>query len=89
LAHGRLGGFKPDHAALLLRVGELTILESSHESSEAIWLPGNPLAPALYRPASEIYWPRTLSNSPDYSSAYSAAGSYNWQERLATFFGRA
>jgi hypothetical protein len=88
LAHGRLGGFKPDHAALLLRVGELTVLESSHESSEAIWLQGNPFAPALYRPASEIYWPRTLSNSPDYSSAYSASGSYNWQERLASFFDR-
>ena len=36
-------------SALVLRVGGMTVLESSHEASERVWLAGNPLAPPLYR----------------------------------------
>jgi hypothetical protein len=89
LAFGRLGGCRPDQTALLLRVGALTILESSHAESEAIWLPDNPFAPTLYRPAAEVYWPRALANNPDYSSAYSPSGLYKWQDRLTSFLERA
>ncbi len=87
-AHGSLGGCRPDQSALLLRIGGMTILESSHEASERVWLPGNKLAPPLYRGADQPYWPAVLAGAADFSSAYSREGNDTWQERLARFIER-
>ncbi len=85
-AHGILTGYRPDQAALLLRISGMTVLELSHEASESIWLPGNKLAPPLYRGTDEPYWPAALVGGADFSSAY---GKGSWQERLARFIGGA
>ena len=66
----------------------MTILESSHEASERVWLPGNKLAPPLYRGADQPYWPAVLAGAADFSSAYSREGNDTWQERLARFIER-
>jgi hypothetical protein len=87
-AHGTLGGCRPDRSALLLCVSGLTILESSHEENESVWLPGNAHAPSLYRRADQPYWMAALSRSPDFSSAYNQKDNDTWQERLAQFVAR-
>jgi EH_Signature domain len=85
---GRLGGCRPDQSALLIRIGNLTILELSHEKSEIIWLPGNPLAPSLFRPADEVYWLGSLTRNADFSSAFGHKDGGTWQGRLAIFIER-
>lgn len=85
---GRLGGCRPDQSALLIRIGDLTILESTHETSERIWLAGNPFAPPLFRPADEIYWLGSLTRNADFSSAFGHKAGGTWQERLAIFIDR-
>lgn len=87
IARGRLGG-RPDQVALLLRVGNLTVLEIVHESSERIWRAGNPLAPQLYQGPDHIYWPAALAQGVDFSSAYGAESPLAWQVRLAGFLDR-
>ena len=87
-AHGSLIGCRPDQSALLLRIGGMTILESSHEPSESVWLAGNPLAPAFGRRKDQPYWPGTLATAADFSSAFSRGGNDTWQERLANFIER-
>jgi hypothetical protein len=88
LGCGRLGGCRPDQSALLIRIGGLTILESSHEKSETIWFSGNPFAPPLYRPADEVYWLGSLTRNADFSSAFGHKAGGTWQERLAIFIDR-
>lgn len=87
LAYGRLGG-RPDQVALLLRVGNFTVLEMAHDASERIWRAGNLLAPSLYQPPDHIYWPGSLAQGVDFSSAYGDDGRLTWQERLAAFLER-
>lgn len=87
-AHGGLAGCRPDRSALLLRIGGMTVLESSHAASESVWLPGNSLAPTLYRGADRPFWPAALASGADFSSAYSREGSDAWQERLGEFIER-
>jgi hypothetical protein len=88
LGFGRLGGCRPDQSALLIRIGRLTILESSHEKSETVWLSGNPFAPPFYRPADEVYWLGSLTRNADFSSAFGHKAGGTWQERLAIFIDR-
>ncbi len=85
-AHGSLIGCRPDHSALLLRVGGMTVVESSHEAGERVWLAGNALAPPLYRRADQPFWPAALASGVDFCSAYSKSND-PWQERLAQFIG--
>jgi hypothetical protein len=84
-AHGTLGGSRADQSSLLLRVGGVTVLESSHEAHESIWLPGNAQAPVLFRRADQPYWSAALAKSPDFSSAFNQKNNDTWQERLARF----
>jgi hypothetical protein len=85
LAHGRLGGCRPDQAVLLLRVGGLTILESCHEAAEAVWLARNAFAPKLFRPTDAIYWIGSLNRCSDYSSLFNQKSGEDWQTRLGSF----
>ena len=84
LAHGRLGGCLPDHVGLLLKLGGLTVLESSHDRSEIVWREGNPLAPRLFR-SDQVYWPDSLASGADFSSAFGRDNGSTWQERLTQF----
>jgi hypothetical protein len=88
LAHGRLIGAKPDHAALILTIGGLTIVELSHSSREHLWLPGNELAPRIRHRGNEFYLPAGLSTGADFSSAFSRDEEDDWRERLADFIAR-
>ena len=88
LGHGRLIGAKPDHAALILRIGGLTIVETSHSSREHLWLPGNELAPRIRHRGNEFYLPAGLSTGADFSSAFSRDEEDDWQGRLADFIAR-
>jgi hypothetical protein len=87
-AQGSLTGCPPDRSALLLRIGGMTVLESSHEASESVWLAGNPLAPPLYRGKDQPYYSAALGNGADFSSAHGPKGNDIWQERLASFIAR-
>jgi hypothetical protein len=87
-AHGTLGGCAPDRSALLIRIGDLIILESSHEAHESVWFAGNPLAPPLHRRTDQPYWANALLKSPDFSSAFNQKDNHSWQERLARFIDR-
>jgi hypothetical protein len=88
LRHGRLIGSRPSHAALLLNIGGITILESSHAEGEQVWLPGNELAPRLYRGVEEPYLAAALSTGADFSSAFGRHDGATWQERLQDFIER-
>ena len=88
LAHGSLTAVRPNQAALLLRIGGLTVLEASDRTSENVWLHGNALAPPLYRGVDQPYLPATLANGADFSSAYNQQVKDPWQRRLADFIAR-
>ncbi len=89
LAHGGLTAVRPNQAALLLRIGGLTVLEGSDRASENVWVYGNALAPPLYRGVDQPYLPAALSNGADFSSAYNSRQSKDpWQRRLAEFIAR-
>ena len=85
LARGRLGGCLPDQAALLLKLGGLTILEAGAEESEIVWRAGNPFAPRMFEGGDRIYWPGSLTRGADFSSAFDHNDGSSWQERLARF----
>jgi hypothetical protein len=84
LARGHLGGCLPNQVALLLKVDGLTVLESSHDKSEIVWLEGNPLAPRLFQ-NDQIYWLGSLASGADFSSAFGRDDGSTWQERLGQF----
>jgi len=88
LGHGRLVGAKADHAALILKIGGLTIVELSHSSRELLWLPGNELAPRIRHRANEYYLPAALATGADYSSAFSSDDDDDWQTRLSAYIER-
>jgi len=49
LKFGRLSGASSDQCVLLIKIGQLTIAEWSHNGSVRFWLAGNPSTPELYR----------------------------------------
>lgn len=88
LGYGRLVGCRPDNCALILKIGGLTIVESSHAENERVWLAGNELAPPLYEPLSRAYCPAMLTTGADFSSGYGSQDGGRWQERLHGFIER-
>jgi EH_Signature domain len=88
LGHGRLVGARPDHGALLLKIGGMTVVETSHSSREHLWLPGNELAPRIHHRANEYYLPAGLSTGADFCSGYSCDEADEWQDRLHDFIAR-
>lgn len=88
LGYGRLVGCRPGHCALLLKIGGLTIVESSHADHECVWLAGNELAPPLYHERSHAYCPAMFTTGADFSSGYSCHEGGKWQERLRSFIAR-
>jgi hypothetical protein len=86
--YGRLVGCRPEHCALLLRIGGMTIVETSEAHNEHLWLAGNELAPPLYHEQRRSYCPSMLTAGADFSSGYSCNDGANWQERLHSFIER-
>lgn len=83
VAYGQLRSgqnVKPNHAVLLLKVGELTISEWSHVGKYRIWRPDNGSAPQFYRP--EYRRPDLVTN-PDRDGSHHGSESGNWQRKLA------
>jgi EH_Signature domain len=88
LGHARLIGCPADHAVLLLKIGGLTVVETSHAGSEHVWLPGNGLAPALRRGKGEAYLAAALANGADFSSCYGGEEAEEGEARLEEFIAR-
>jgi EH_Signature domain len=88
LGHARLIGCPADHAALLLKIGGLTAVETSHAGSEHVWLPGNGLAPSLRRGKGETYLAAALASGADFSSFYSGEEAEEGEARLEEFIAR-
>ena len=49
LKFGRLTGAQRSHCVLLMRIGNLTIAEWSHEGAVRFWYADNPRTPSLYQ----------------------------------------
>lgn len=84
---GRLeSGHKPvenNHAALIMKVGELTIADWSHMGKCEIWLPDNPDAPRLYKPrylSDEI-----MRHSDNGGITHSSPSTGSWQRKVSDY----
>lgn len=67
------------HAALILQMGDLTIVDWSHSAKYQVWRRGEKGAPELFKP---MYRYGALYNGPIDGSHVSPA-TYSWQRRLA------
>lgn len=88
LGYGRMIGSRPGDCALLLRIGGMTIVETSHSASEHVWLAGNRLAPPLYQERDNSYHLAILTSGADFSSGYSCSSGRDWRERLNEFIAK-
>lgn len=78
-AFGKQNDKSTDHAALILQIGDLTIVDWSHSAKYQVWKRGDKGAPELFKPS---YRYGALYNSPLDGSHVSPA-TYSWQKRLA------
>lgn len=74
------GGATSNHSALLMRIGDLTIAEWSHNGRCRIWSRGNCSAPALYEP---VYNRRQLVAGCDWEKSHMGSESGSWQGAVA------
>lgn len=72
-------GKTADHAALIMTIGDLTIVDWSHNGKYNIWLLGHKGAPKLYMPEYSGY---RLSKGPINGSHVNSEGML-WQRRIA------
>jgi len=90
-AYGRLhrgSGVLPNHAVLVLRIGELVITEWSHTGKYRTWREGNRSAdqiPAFYQ---SEYRRQDLTFQPDSEGVHFGAERGSWQEKLSTYIRR-
>jgi hypothetical protein len=81
------GGIDADHSVLLLRIGNLTIADWSHNGKCHIWLEGNRRAPALWPNPPKLAYSRdelrSGSNNNGVSHMVSETG--NWQSKIAEY----
>lgn len=86
--YGRLVGCRPHHAALLLKIKGMTIVETSDGEHERVWLAGNEQAPPRYHGGRQSYSAAALTTGADFSSGYSRDDAGAWQRRLGAFIER-
>jgi hypothetical protein len=72
-------GRSPDHAALVMKIGDLTIAEWSHNGKYNIWPRGSTNAPKLFE---ELYHPDELRLAP-IDGSHTSNESYGWQRTVA------
>ncbi|WP_298672530.1 EH signature domain-containing protein [uncultured Sphingomonas sp.] len=78
-AFGRQEDKSPQHAALIVRIGDLTIVDWSHNAKYNVWRKGEKGVPALFKQAyrlGELY-------SAPLQESHSAPANYAWQKKLA------
>ena len=73
-------GVKPDHSVLILKIGELTICEWSHEGKCRIWHSNNKKSPRLYE---NIYLAQNLREFDDFKLPHQNSKQYTWQKKLS------
>lgn len=78
-AFGRQEDKSETHAALIMRVGDWTIVDWSHSAKCNFWHKGSTGAPQLYQPR---YPAGTLYNAPNSASHYSPS-TFTWQKNFA------
>jgi len=71
---------KPNHAVLLLKVGDLTITEWSHVGKYRMWTADNENTPSFYR---HEYRREQLVTGPDMEGSHHGSESGNWQRKLS------
>jgi hypothetical protein len=67
------------HAALIMRIGDLTIVDWSHNAKCNFWRKGAARSPELYKSR----YPKGTLYSAIEQLSHSAPGSYNWQKTFA------
>lgn len=73
------GGRSPDHAALAMKIGDLTIAEWSHNGKYNIWPKGARGAPTLFKNDYEV---DELRHAP-IDGSHTASESFGWQQTVA------
>ncbi|MFP5492535.1 MAG: EH signature domain-containing protein [Bacteriovoracia bacterium] len=77
---GRVKGGQPNHSAILMKIGSLTICEWSHSGAIRIWEEGNPKAPSLYN---DSYHKDELIKGADVDVAHFGSEVSRWQDTIA------
>lgn len=83
-AYGRLErgpNVQPNHAVLILRIGQLLITDWSHNGMYRVWNLGGPNAQVAPQPYRRTYSRQQLVRNPDHEGRHSG----NWQNRLAGY----
>lgn len=78
-AFGKQFDKSAQHAALILRIGDLTIVDWSHNAKYQVWRRGDKGHPDLFKnsyPYGELY-------SAPIQGSHSSPGTYSWQKNLA------
>jgi hypothetical protein len=71
------------HAVLLMRLGDLTIADWSHNGQCVIWKKGNRTAPSLNLTSytsDDVHW-----SKGDTCRVHAGAASYSWQSKVRNF----
>ncbi len=74
-----------NHSVLLMRMGNLTIAEFSHNGKCNIFKDENPDKPVLYKGYYNVYM---LRNSPDFVQIHHGSERGTWQQRVADYVRR-
>lgn len=78
-AFGKQNDKSSAHAALILQMGDLTIVDWSHNAKYQVWRRGDKGAPQLFK---SYYSYGSLYNAP-VSGSHVSPSTYSWQKRLA------
>lgn len=78
-AFGKQNDKSSDHAALILQIGDLTIVDWSHNAKYQVWRRGDKGAPKLFQ---SYYSCGSLYSAP-ISGTHASPSTYAWQKRLA------
>ncbi|ESQ74516.1 EH signature domain-containing protein [Asticcacaulis sp. AC402] len=79
LGFATLTGKSQSHAALIMKIGDLTVAEWSHNGKYNIWPSASQNAPRLYKTRYDAY---ELSGAPFDGSHY-GSDSFSWQRKIA------
>lgn len=83
-AFGRQVEKSPQHAALIIKIGDLTIVDWSHSAKYNVWEAGDKGHPALFK---QRYGYGELYSAP-LKESHSAPASFSWQKKLARIIER-
>ena len=80
ILYGRVKGGQPNHSAILMKIGPLTICEWSHNGALRVWDEGNPNAPQLYK---DQYLKEELIRGADVDISHVGSEVSRWQDTIA------